>query len=153
MSVPVALSLVGVAGAASFGFARIIDKAWRGVTVHDDTTSLLEGRKVSHGEWDRSEHRLTPTARGGWPKGPQVYAHFNDRGECVYIGKATSLRHRFASHAKTERAFADGWSSWKSWSCETRSVMNRLEPVLIRMHTPRGNEVLYKSTPIVRRIR
>jgi GIY-YIG catalytic domain len=45
-------------------------------------------------------HANATLSRGEIPRSPGVYAWFQD-GECVYVGKATSLRERLSKHRST----------------------------------------------------
>lgn len=68
------------------------------------------------GDWEsvRSQRRNLAGSlnRAQIPTGPGVYAWFRD-GECVYLGKASSLRPRLATHLATSLDLSR--STLRSW--------------------------------------
>ena len=106
---------------------------------------LIAGRVESRGQWKNLEHRLEAT--GQWPEGPQVYAHYNEDGKCVYVGQSVNLKQRFNDHGKSRRALEDEWTHWRSWGVD-RKDLNRVERGLIRLWNPKGNVQKYKGVKL-----
>lgn len=68
-------------------------------------------------------HRNAKTvARSDIPAGPGVYAWFHS-GDCVYLGKASSLRSHLATHRGTSRDLSR--STLSSWVAVRELVLER----------------------------
>ena len=129
------------AGGGTWGFSILVRTMVRSVLHDADATKILEGRHESHGHWEHGEMKLEARCHE-WPIGPQVYAQYDDKGACVYIGQARDLKSRFASHGHDERPFEHRWTTWKAWSCEA-TELDYVERTLIQMKRPKGNVVKY----------
>ena len=115
----------------------------RRMTSHAHGVDLLKGRESTSGQWARLESTLEASARE-WPKGPQVYACYDDEGTVVYVGKTNNVRTRFNQHGHTSRAWTHNWTTWRSWAVNKRE-QGSIETELILLWNPKGNVQLKRS--------
>lgn len=115
---------------------RLIDHHYRG----------MAGRRI--------ERHVPPERIMAMPRAPGVYLMRNERGDLLYIGKATRLRERVASYfnggANLDAKTADLVSH--VWSIETRPTRSALEAALlearlIREAKPPYNRMLKSAAP------
>jgi excinuclease UvrABC nuclease subunit len=100
----------------------------------------------------RVERHVPPEVIAALPRTPGVYLMRNERGELLYVGKATCLKDRVASYFNSGVSAKTAELVGHVWSVETRAARSSLEAALtearlIREHKPPYNRMLKSAAP------
>jgi excinuclease UvrABC nuclease subunit len=100
----------------------------------------------------RVERHVAPEAIATLPRTPGVYLMRNERGELLYVGKATCLKDRVASYFNSGLSAKTAELVSHVWSVETHAARSSLEAALtearlIREHKPPYNRMLKSAAP------
>jgi DNA polymerase III subunit epsilon len=100
----------------------------------------------------RIERHVPPEMITALPREPGVYLMRNERGELLYVGKATCLRERVASYFNTGVNAKTAELVGHIWAIDTIAARSSLEAALlearlIRERKPPYNRMLKSATP------